>query len=828
MRRKPPKAAILRHGFGLEAVIAVAMLATALAIVFEDALTRRTLTFGPAGAGRTFYSYVYGDESNGGTSKAREAAPLDWACTLTNAYQHKYCGFGLQFDVRNTGHGLNLSSFETLRIRLRYDGPGEFVRLVVKDRDPKGVRPGKDAVDKPIQTTIAAHRREQTVTIKLGELAVAEWWRDQIAADPENARPSFGDVISMEFVTASGALAGEHRLRVREITFESRVVGTGAWYGMIGSVWMLLIAAILMCRRGQDQRLKRRLADNWRTTLDTIPQMVWSYDHKGRFHFNARWEDFTGIRPCRGQGLDPWSFVHPEDRPAVADRWQHSVNRGEPYECEYRARHRSGEYRWLLSRAVPSHDESGAIVGWYGTCTDVHERVVAQRALKASVTSEREKSEELKWASEHDALTSLPNRRSFQARLQAATLRAMEADAQIGLLLIDLDHFKHVNDSFGHAAGDDLLQAISGRIRGSVRDGDFVARIGGDEFAIILEGVRSDEDLTGVGDAVFAAVRAPLAIGKRVLSAGASIGGALFPKDAATANDLFKTADTALYALKSSGRGGTLLFHGYMMEQAERAASQLGLAREVIGERKLIAHYQPKVDIASSEVVGFEALLRWHHPINGLQYPETLEEAFKDYELAARIGDLMQRTVARDIRGWLDRGLDLGRVSINAAPAEFLRDDYAERFLTVLMEANVPPEAVEVEVTEHAFMERGREFVARALASLQHAGVTVSLDDFGTGYSSLSHLRDFPVDRVKIDMSFIQQMIDDQEIAAIVAAVINLARSLAIDVVAEGVETQPQLELLRSMGCHLAQGHLFGMAIEPARVADMTELRSAA
>jgi len=435
-------------------------------------------------------------------------------------------------------------------------------------------------------------------------------------------------------------------------------------------------------------------------------------------------------------------------------------------------------------------------------------------SISRDITAELEHTNQLKWASEHDSLTHLPNRRAFQARLQAATLRAMETGEQIGLLLVDLDHFKHVNDALGHSAGDELLRSVAGRLREGVRNDDFVARIGGDEFAIILEHVASEKTLTSVGDLVVSLVQEPLKAGNRSVTAGASIGGALFPQDAATANDLFKHADTALYALKQSGRGGTRLFDSYMLVEAEKTATQLRVARGAVSEKSVIPAYQPKFNLETGSIAGFEALLRWRDPRDGLQLPGTLEEAFNDYELAAKIGELMQKKVAANMRGWIESRLDFGRVAINAAPAEFLRDDYAERVLAILFEQQVPPELVEVEITEHAFLGRATEYVARALQVLKAANVTISLDDFGTGYSSLSHLRDFPVDLVKIDMSFVQKMSENEEIAAIVAAVVSLARSLSIEVVAEGVETRTQLDLLRAMGCHMAQGHLLSCAVE--------------
>jgi len=444
------------------------------------------------------------------------------------------------------------------------------------------------------------------------------------------------------------------------------------------------------------------------------------------------------------------------------------------------------------------------------------------------MTADKKKSQDLAWTSEHDALTSLPNRRAFQNRLHAAALRAMNSGEKLGLLIVDLDHFKHVNDSLGHAAGDALLTEFSARLRQSVRDTDFVARVGGDEFAVVMENVRDGTDLLRTGNSISERLRAPLKIEGRVLSSGASIGGALFPDDATQANELFKVADTALYALKSEGRGGIKLFKSHMREEAQRVSSQLSLARIALTEASVVPHYQVKVDLRSRQARGMEALLRWKHPQRGMQPPETIQEAFKDYGLASKIGDLMQCKVFADIRMWRRQGLKFGRVSINAAPVEFLRDDFAEQFIARMCRYGVDPSLIELEVTEHVLMERGSQYVARALMMLKEQGIRIALDDFGTGYSSLSHLRDYPVDVVKIDKSFVEKMGKDREIEAIVRAVVNLASSLNIKSVAEGVETAEQAELLELAGCNLGQGYLFGRAVDAEVVALSHNFRSAA
>ncbi|WP_195908462.1 EAL domain-containing protein [Novosphingobium sp. Gsoil 351] len=458
---------------------------------------------------------------------------------------------------------------------------------------------------------------------------------------------------------------------------------------------------------------------------------------------------------------------------------------------------------------------------WDVSVTPVRNRagdIVQILAISRDLTRQRHASEQLRWASEHDALTELPNRRSFEGRLQAAVLRAMESGGTVGLLLVDLDHFKHVNDSLGHLAGDRLLKILARRLRDALRASDFVARLGGDEFAVIIEQCGVADELCKIGEAILQRLKDRVRIGEREISSGASIGGAVFPGDATSANELLAHADIALYSLKESGRGGTKMFHQRMREQARLVSSQLSLARSAITRETVDPYYQQKINLVTGEIAGFEALLRWRHATQGIQLPHTVAEAFKDYELATSIGEHMQHRVFGDIRAWLEHDVPIGVVAINAAPAEFLRDDFAERLLDRLGQYSVAPHRIELEVTEHVFVASASNYVERALKLLSRAGVRIALDDFGTGYSSLSHLRDFPVDVVKIDRSFIERMSDDREVCAIVKAVIDLAASLNLEVVAEGIETEEQRRQLADLGCQYGQGYLFGRAVQSSRV----------
>lgn len=806
--------------FGPEAIVCAAVAATIMLSMIREPLTSRSVVLDPSGEGTLYYSYTYADENEGGNSIAVKSnkSPLQFKCVVGSKYKYGFCGLGLTFDLKASGSGINFADYEKVTLNLNYRGPGRSVRFSIKNRNERYLAAGAPSDQKVSQSSIQLGQGRQSIPILLDHLAVAEWWREAAtSSSPDLALPDMDNVLSLELLTGAEAAPGTHLIEVESIEFKGQSVSVETWFIALGIAWLILISWLLHHRSREQNSWLRRLATTSRTTVETIPQMVWSLDSDGLLYLNGRWEEFTGLSNSANEGAW-WYPIHPEEQPIVVDAWQECTEAGTNFELECRMRHCSGEYRWVLVRAAPALDHEGCATGWYGTCTDIHDRVEAQKALVESVSSERRKSKQLKWASEHDALTSLPNRGAFHARLDTSSRTAGDHN-QLGLLLIDLDHFKFVNDSLGHSAGDDLLRSVAKRLQGAVRGGDFVSRIGGDEFAVIVNGLRSEQDLMCLGEDILKAIQSPLRLGRRIITPNASIGGAIYPLHVTRSEEFFETADAALYALKRSGRGGVKLFQKYMLADVKRAAIQLSCAREVIADNRVLALYQPQVDLTNDQVVGFEALLRYSKPGSKLGMPESLEEAFKDYELAAKIGELIQRTAARDVRSWIKQGLEFGRVSINAAPAEFLRDDYAERLLRILDQHEVPYAYFDVEITEHAFFDRGPEYVARALSVLRGSGVTVSLDDFGTGSSSLSHLRDFSVDHVKIDQSFVTDIDKKTETASLVGGVISLAHSLGVKVVAEGVETSAQRELLRIMGCEVGQGHLYSRPLLPENVA---------
>jgi diguanylate cyclase (GGDEF)-like protein/PAS domain S-box-containing protein len=549
--------------------------------------------------------------------------------------------------------------------------------------------------------------------------------------------------------------------------------------------------------RKQAEQALRESEEHYRYSVELNPQIPWTADPQGHFlDMSPRLHDLTGVRMGSVFEAEGAKAFHPEEIAPVRQHWAHSLATGEPFDQELRLRLADGRYRWLRVRAVPRRNENGIIIRWYGTAEDIQDRKLAE--------------EQLQWSAHHDDLTGLANRRLFLERLKQALDRAAGSLHKVGLLVMDLDHLKTINDRFGHDAGDALLQGFAARLCDIVRTTDTVARLGGDEFAIILTDVPGEEYVAITAKAILARMQQPLRYKGRVLDCRTSIGGAIAAGPTMTVEELQKQADLALYRCKANRRGTFKMFRPDMREEAQKTASALEVARKAVTSDWIVPFYQPKVDLASGRLDGFEALLRWRHPRMGLHPPETIAPAFEDTELGRAIGAHMLSSVLGDMRGWLDAGLGIGRIAINASTAEFRHNDYAERVLEELARAGLQTSCLEVEVTESVFLGRSAGHVERALRTLSVAGVTIALDDFGTGYASLSHLKQFPVDVIKIDRLFVSNLEEDAGNAAIVKALVSLGQNLGIKVVAEGVETSMQASLLWRQGCALGQGYFFG------------------
>lgn len=439
------------------------------------------------------------------------------------------------------------------------------------------------------------------------------------------------------------------------------------------------------------------------------------------------------------------------------------------------------------------------------------------------ITDRKIVEERIRQAAHHDTVTGLPNRALFQTTLQSEIARAQAAGSRLGLILIDLDSFKEINDTLGHAAGDTVLKEVSRRLKRAVGEGNLVARLGGDEFVIVVSdggsrGAVSRERLKALAETILDHLDPALPLNGRLVTPRASLGLALFPDHADNGADLFGNADLALYSAKRAGGRRATLFVPCLKVETE---ARLTIAREMrvaLDEGGLVPFYQPKVDLRDGRVVGFEALARWQHPSRGLLTPADFISAFDDSEIGFAVGHCLMRQICADIAAWIAQGLDPGRVFLNLSSAQFAQDDLARTIFGEIRRAGISPDRIGIEVTETVLLGGQGDRVASVLDTLRAGGLGIALDDFGTGYASLTHLKQFPVSEIKIDRSFVRDLERDSNDAAIVMAVHHLGRSLGLAVTAEGVETEAQARFLMDNGCDHAQGYLYAKPMAQSRV----------
>jgi diguanylate cyclase (GGDEF)-like protein/PAS domain S-box-containing protein len=473
---------------------------------------------------------------------------------------------------------------------------------------------------------------------------------------------------------------------------------------------------------------------------------------------------------------------------------------------------RDGFESAIEDSAAPIHNRDGQVAGAVIVFHDVSQ----SRAMAAKMAH----------LAQHDFLTGLPNRALLTDRLSQAIGLAHRHCKQVALLYIDLDDFKHINDSLGHAIGDQLLQSVAERLVACVRSTDMVCRQGGDEFVVLLAEIERPQDADLVAETLLAAFVAPHLIDGRELHVTPSIGISVYPDDGADADSVMQNADTAMFHAKASGRNNYQFFRAEMNIRAVRRLAVESSLRRALKEGEFLLHYQPQIDLASGAMIGAEALIRWRDPNLGVVYPGQFVPIAEECGLIVPIGRWVLREACRQVRVWLDAGLRAVPVAVNISAVEFRHKGFLAGVALILQETGLAPAYLELELTESILMHDAVSSAA-VLEALKDMGVRLAIDDFGTGYSSLSYLKRFPIDTLKIDQSFVRDIVTDTDDATIVAAVIGMGKSLKQRVIAEGVETHEQLAFLRNQDCDEGQGFHFSHSLSAAAFGLLLEAENA-
>lgn len=542
--------------------------------------------------------------------------------------------------------------------------------------------------------------------------------------------------------------------------------------------------------------------------LEGSDQGFWDWNlQTGAFQVSARWETMLGYPPGEMRvEVSEWpNLVHPDDLPkALRSIEQHLGGQSTHHEAELRVRTKDGGWCWILTRgSVVQRDGAGQPLMMSGTHTDI--------------TRAKAHESELDHVAHYDVLTGLPNRRLLSDRLQQTILRTDRRGWQSAVCVLDLDDFKQINEQHGREAGDRFLQGIAGNIQAVLRGEDTLARLGGDEFVVLLSALGSAEDGAQVLDRILDTIRQPILVGDHPLRTTASIGVSLYPADQADPDTLLRHADQAMLLAKQGGKNRYQLFDPEIDRLAQRRLEQIQQVREALLRDEFTLFYQPKVDLVTGAVIGAEALIRWRHPTLGLLAPGAFLPALHGSDLEQPLGEWVIGTALHQIERWAAAGLEMP-VSVNVSAHHLMQPDFRDRLALILGQCpGVAPSSLELEVLETAAIADMRQAVD-TLHRCIALGVGFSLDDFGTGYSSLTYLRQLPVQTLKIDQSFVRDMLTDQEDLGIVQGVIQLAAAFHRRVIAEGVETMEHGAALRALGCHLAQG--YGIA-RPMPAADL-------
>ena len=564
----------------------------------------------------------------------------------------------------------------------------------------------------------------------------------------------------------------------------------------------------------QLRRTEQALAESERMhrfIVNNSPDFIYMLDADGVFTFvNDMVEELLGYKRHEILGRHFSGLIHPNNVDA-AHRFFSEQRTGE------RAA-RSIEMRLQTNQGSTQVENRGEVLvelnamGVYTQNKAGQKEFIGTLGSARDITERKRSEERISYQAYHDVLTRLPNRLLFADRMTQALAHAARNKTRVAVIFIDLDLFKEINDAYGHVVGDRVLQQVAKRILKCVRAEDTVSRFGGDEFSLLLTNIESQEDATVAAEKILAAVRLPLSLNGQDLRLSASMGVALYPEAGATIEALLQSADVAMYQVKGTGKDGYCVYNRGMEKKYPGSVTlehELGNALE---RNQLQVFFQPKVNPVSSNIVGMEALLRWQHPHRGLLYPADFIPVAEKTRQIIPIGAWVLKQVCDEMLRWRRQGLPQIRMSLNLSVAQLEQEDYIDTFTATIKGVGLAAELFELQITEQAMLD-GCGKVAKTLRALSQAGVSVAIDDFGCGHSSLNYLRDYPVNTLMIDRSFVRDITQDPEQSRIVDGIAMMARGLNLSLMAKGVENLIQLEHLRQLGCNEVQGYLYGKAV---------------
>jgi len=570
----------------------------------------------------------------------------------------------------------------------------------------------------------------------------------------------------------------------------------------------------------QEMQERKRAEEEIRSTqtflssiVDNIPNMVFVKDAKDlKFvRLNKAGEKLTGYSEKELLGKSDYDFFPKEQADFFTGKDRETLRIGKHvFIVEESIKTKDGTEKILQTKKMPILDKNGNPQYLLGISEDITERKKAE--------------EQLTYLAQYDSLTGLPNRNLFRDRLSLTMARAKRNGQMLALMFLDIDRFKEINDTLGHTIGDEVLQAASGLLRESLRDVDTIARLGGDEFTIILENITHEDQAIVVAEKIQKAFSDPVVIQKQEIFVTASIGIALYPRDAEDIDALLQTADNAMYRAKEEGRNTYEFYAHEINAQAAERLNMQNLLRYALERQELLLHYQPKVKVKSGQIIGAEALIRWNSKELGLVSPSQFIPLAEKTGLIVPLGEWVLKTACTQNKAWQDQGIPPLVMSVNLSPRQLRQKNLMAMITGVLDKIGLAPRFLELEITESMIMHHADKAIA-ILQQLHQLGIHLSIDDFGTGYSSLAYLKRFPVQKLKIDQSFVRDLTVNADDASIVTAIIAMAKSLGLEVVAEGVETKEELAFLSKLHCDEYQGYYFSKPVPAEEFARLMQTR---